>query len=169
MSAPRSSLAVAPPLRRAINRKSTLLAPHLLSVAVASDESVIANSENFAQRILPLCDNEERKLKKPRTEESPKLFSVPVFVWQDSTIREIFEAVLVKEPAALDLLASSGAHVRVSHAYPARDRKPCLSTVGNLSANGPIDAKIDMITVAEMMTNMSFRAGDLLVFSAMKR
>nr|CCC92821.1 unnamed protein product [Trypanosoma congolense IL3000] len=106
---------VAPPSHNVINRCKPTEVPHNLSVIVATNLSAV----QAASFLRPIASLEKRSdnVGKSRstfplgsmkstldTAPIPPLFKVEVYVWNDTTLREILEEVLCSSPAAARVL-----------------------------------------------------------------
>ncbi|KAH9600679.1 hypothetical protein LSM04_000965 [Trypanosoma melophagium] len=112
----RSAFRVAPPQRYVINRSNPAVIPHNLSVIVVMDPNMIEPTA-FFQPIAPIAaddgisENGTTSTSALTRENStggdaniPSFFKVHVYVWDDTTLREILEEVLALSAAARRVL-----------------------------------------------------------------
>lgn len=164
----RRAIVVAPPQRRVVNRKAPTAVPFRQAIVLASSEADLRPQE-FSKNLNQQPDEADRPRKAARRESSG-LVVVYVHAWQDTTLRELFEALMQQHADAATTWLNGGAsparRIRISHVYPMSDRKPNLESIGVLSVDGPVDSKLDLVTFSELMeTSRKFKIGDLLAFS----
>ncbi|ORC88153.1 putative trans-sialidase [Trypanosoma theileri] len=112
----RSAFRVAPPQRYVINRSNPAIIPHNLSVIVVMDPNMIEPTA-FLQPIAPLSaddgsgengtisTSELAQQSSPSGDLNiPSFFKLHVYVWDDTTLREILEEVLALSAAARRVL-----------------------------------------------------------------
>lgn len=102
-----------------------------------------------------------------------KTVTVSIFVWPDSTIRDMIEAALSQHrDELLDVLGDvSDANIKLSiaYVYPNKDREPSYHRVGVVSLNGPVNPKVDSVTITELKTDeFRFSIGDILLLELVK-
>ena len=109
-------------------------------------------------------------LKRTRTEPKNDVLPLSIFVWPDTTIREIVEEVLRSEEACELLHVTdtvSSCEVKISHVFPGSDRQPRIELVGVMDVNKVVKNGVDGTTIASMQDPKSreFQFGDMLVIS----
>jgi hypothetical protein len=156
----RCLLQVAPPQRRVVKRNASLSTP-LRQVVLLMAKNVVPEDVN---RLTP----SEKRDRDGYVRSGEGAFRVAVYVWPDTTVRELLEAVIHQHPreteAWLDGAAVEKTKVKLCHVFPGADRKPAINSFATLKLNGPIEAKDDLITFSEL-EEKHFKAGDLIVFS----
>lgn len=156
----RSLLQVAPPQRRVVNRNASLSTP-LRQVVLLMAKNVVPDDVNRLSAT-------EKRDRDGFVKSGDGAFRVAVFVWPDTTMRELLEAVIRLHPreteAWLESSVADKVKVKVCHVFPGADRKPAINSFATLKLNGPIEAKDDLVTFSEL-GEKHFKAGDLLVFS----
>ncbi|CUG90781.1 Hypothetical protein, putative [Bodo saltans] len=157
----RCLLQVAPPERRVVRRNASLSTP-LRQVVLLMPRNVVPED---VIRLTPSSKRDRDGYAKSSGDEPLR---VAVFVWPDSTIRELLEAAMHQHPKVtatwLEGAAMDKTKIKVCHVFPGADRKPAINSFATLKLNGPIEAKDDLITFSEL-AEKHFKAGDLIVFS----
>ncbi|RNF08008.1 putative trans-sialidase [Trypanosoma rangeli] len=114
----RSAFWVAPPQRYVVNRHSPKAVPHNLSVIIVVDPHMVEPTA-FLQPIALLVNDtgsceaaEDGSVPSPGLNSTsdtviPSLFRMDVYVWEDTTLREILEEVLATSAAAKQVLLPS--------------------------------------------------------------
>ena len=89
-----------------------------------------------------------------------------VYCWTDTTLREIFECVMQRQP----LVESRSDSIAVfRHVFPGADCCPGEHVIGKIRCAGPL-SRDDRITLGEMEEEgNNFRLGDLLVLGVEQR
>ncbi|PBJ78308.1 hypothetical protein BCY84_04829 [Trypanosoma cruzi cruzi] len=135
----RSAFWVAPPQRYVINRHSPKAVPHSLSVVVVVDPHMVEPTA-FLQPIAPLA-NDKRKCGAAGNRDAisaepdsasdqvvPSFFRLDIYVWDDTTLREILEEVLASSAAARQVLLPSDAPATATAEVVGKASRPPAST-----------------------------------------
>ncbi|EKF28203.1 hypothetical protein MOQ_008058, partial [Trypanosoma cruzi marinkellei] len=135
----RSAFWVAPPQRYVINRHGPRAVPHSLSVVVVVDPHMVEPTA-FLQPIAPLA-NDKRNCGAAENGDAisaepdsasdqvvPSFFRLDVYVWDDTTLREIVEEVLASSAAARQVLLPSDAPAAAAAEVVGGASKPPAST-----------------------------------------
>ncbi|CCW65742.1 unnamed protein product [Phytomonas sp. EM1] len=174
--------------------------PEAFQTPIPPDPSSVANPTEKLVETTPDCERNATETEEKhgvsggmKTLESspPVLFSVPVYIWRDSTLREMLETVLARSAAARRvLLPGNPKRPREGVAYggmqtrekiPAElpqvarvlrvspgvvDRQPKIAPIGSLKLRKPHFTSTDYITLQALLGPPAgnFRLGDLLVF-----
>jgi hypothetical protein len=149
-----------------INRKGITAVPSRLTIIVSASERSVTPS--FVSKPIGLPS--EMPLKRTRTEPKNDVLPLSIFVWPDTTIREIVEEVLRSEEACELLHVTdtvSSCEVKISHVFPGSDRQPRIELVGVMDVNKVVKNGVDGTTIASMQDPKSreFQFGDMLVIS----
>ncbi|RNF22249.1 putative trans-sialidase [Trypanosoma conorhini] len=135
----RSDFWVSPPQRYVVNRHSPKVVPHSLSVIVVVDPHMVEPTA-FLQPIAPLVSDagsraatENGSVSSPGPNSAsdaviPSFFRMNVYVWEDTTLREIVEEVLSSSAAAKEVLLPSDAAAVPAAEGEGEASKPSLSS-----------------------------------------